>query len=119
MGSHVEQYARGQPQEGGRPGLSGQLSELHFAREQEEEADHIGVFLMAFAGQDKPTSEPAYDPMQAVAFWRAMEEQSGDKSPPEILSDHPSDQHRIDSLRHWAVRARSAHDAWAQGNVTP
>ena len=37
---------------------------LHYDREQESEADHIGVFLMTFAG---------YNPRQAVVFWRKME----------------------------------------------
>src|SRR5208283_1183768 len=32
--------------------------------QQESEADHIGIFLMTFAG---------YDPDQAVVFWQRME----------------------------------------------
>ena len=120
VGSHVEQYAREQPQESGRPGLFAQLGDLKFDRQQEEEADHIGVFFMAFAGetgQGASSKGPTYDPEQAVAFWQAMEEHSGSQKPPEILSDHPSDQHRIEMMRGWAARARAAHDAWQQGNV--
>jgi predicted Zn-dependent protease len=110
MGQHVEQYAREQPPESRQPGLFDQLRDLQFDRQQEEEADHIGVFFMAFAG-------PGYDPEKAVEFWQAMEENSGGKGVPEILSDHPSDQHRIALMRQWAARAQAAHDAWKQGNV--
>ncbi len=70
---------------------SGLLS-LSYDRQQELEADHIGVFLMTFAG---------YDPYQAVAFWQEMQ-QAGRIEPPEILSDHPSDAHRMQQLQAWA-----------------
>ena len=65
---------------------------------------------MTFAG-------PGYDPDQAVVFWQAMEQNSGGGHTPEILSDHPSDQHRIDLMRHWAARAKAAHEAWQTGNI--
>ena len=110
VGRHVEEYARDEVPAGQQAGLFGQLGELKFERQQEEEADHIGVFFMAFAGN-------GYDPEQAVAFWQAMSENSGGGAPPEILSDHPSDQHRIDLMRHWAARAAAAREAWRQGNV--
>ena len=67
-------------------GGGGTLGNLAFDRQQESEADHIGIFLMTFAG---------YDPDQAIAFWQRMERLSRGFNPPEILSDHPSDAHRI------------------------
>lgn len=39
------------------------LLSLSYDREQELEADHIGIFLMTFAG---------YDPREAVEFWTGM-----------------------------------------------
>ena len=65
------------------------LLSLHYDREQESEADHIGVFLMTFAG---------YDPQQAVVFWQKMEGFKAQDGLPEILSDHPSDERRIRAI---------------------
>ncbi len=71
--------------------VGGILSSLAYDRMQESEADHIGVFLMTFAG---------YNPEAAVAFWQRMERVQGEHGRvPEFLSDHPSDAHRIERLR--------------------
>jgi predicted Zn-dependent protease len=86
------------------------LHSLAFQRWQESEADHIGVFLMTFAG---------YDPQQAVAFWERMEEMTGGSNTPEILSDHPSDERRIRQLRGWARMAEAAYKAYKSGRVAP
>jgi predicted Zn-dependent protease len=63
--------------------------ELPFSREQEYEADHIGLVLMARAG---------YDPRQAVGFWQRMQAKAGAGRPPEFFSDHPSDANRISRI---------------------
>jgi len=85
------------------------LRRLSYDREQEKEADHIGVFLMTFAG---------YDPMQAVEFWRRMDQVSGGKSStPEILSSHPNHRSRIALMSKWAPRARAAKRAYDAGHV--
>jgi metalloendopeptidase OMA1, mitochondrial len=113
VGSHALKYRgdRSGDSEQPGPGIFEQIRELSFDRQQESEADHIGIFLMTFAG---------YDPDQAVAFWEAMEQRSAEQgAPPEILSDHPSDRHRVDMMRHWAARAKAARDAWQAGNVAP
>jgi predicted Zn-dependent protease len=86
-------------------GVSGLASD----RRQESEADHIGVFLMTFAG---------YPPERAVEFWQRMQQvAAGRPRPPEILSDHPSDARRIAQLQMWVQRARAAKRAYEEGRV--
>jgi len=63
---------------------------LPFSRQQESEADHLGLIFMAMAG---------YDPHAAVPFWQRMAESSGGGKPPEIMSTHPSDETRIANLQ--------------------
>jgi len=61
---------------------------LPFTREQESEADHIGLMLMAKAG---------YDPRGAVELWRNFDALGGER-PPEFLSTHPAPGSRIADL---------------------
>lgn len=76
------------------------------SREQETEADYIGLQLMAKAG---------YDPREAVPFWERM---SGcprkligkycfrsQNAIPEFLSTHPSDVSRINQIEAWLPQA--------------
>jgi metalloendopeptidase OMA1, mitochondrial len=83
---------------------------LKYDRQQESEADHIGLFLMTFAD---------YDPHEAEKFWQNMEKRSGGGPMPEILSDHPSDAHRLQDIHHWIPRVLAAKQAWKQGRVAP
>lgn len=65
---------------------------LPHSRQQELEADHLGLIYMARAG---------YDPREAVEFWKRFsvyEKQQGGKRPPEFLSTHPVDEKRIAQL---------------------
>jgi predicted Zn-dependent protease len=66
--------------------------ERPFSREQESEADHIGLILMAKAG---------YDPGEAIGFWQRMDSQSKGNKMPEFLSTHPSHEHRIRQIKEW------------------
>jgi len=72
---------------------------LPFGREQESEADAIGLMYMARAG---------YDPREALAFWERMDALSSSQVP-EFLSTHPSHQTRIARLRE---RMPAALEAW-------
>ena len=76
--------------------LLGVGSTLPFSRSQESEADHIGLIYMARAG---------YDPHQALAFWKRMQRASQGQEPPEFLSDHPSDAHRVARVQSWLPEA--------------
>jgi predicted Zn-dependent protease len=63
---------------------------LPFSRQQESEADKLGLVLMAAAG---------YDPHAAVDLWQRMMLLSGGSQPPAFLSTHPSDQNRINDIK--------------------
>jgi predicted Zn-dependent protease len=70
---------------------------LPWGREQESEADRIGLILMAKAG---------YDPREAPRFWERMEAATGSGGrPPEFLSTHPSPGTRMRQLEAWMPEA--------------
>jgi len=60
-------------------------------REQESEADRLGLLFMARAG---------YDPAEALAFWRRMAAHEG-SGPWEFVSTHPSYATREAQIRQW------------------
>jgi predicted Zn-dependent protease len=64
---------------------------LPFSRKFEYEADEIGLYLMTKAG---------YNPNEALRFWDNMRRLSaGKRKPPEFLSTHPADAHRIQKIK--------------------
>jgi predicted Zn-dependent protease len=69
--------------------LGSSLLQLSYGRDAELEADRRGLRYMARAG---------YDPRAAVEFWTRMAELGGE-APPEILSTHPSNAHRINQIK--------------------
>jgi predicted Zn-dependent protease len=71
-------------------GVGGQLVLLKYSRNQESEADRLGLIFMSMAG---------YDPNNAVAFWQRMAAQNKGGTPPEFLSTHPADATRIQAIK--------------------
>lgn len=59
------------------------------SRENESEADAIGLELAARAG---------YNPIGAISIWQKMLKATKDKNSPEFLSTHPSGETRIEQL---------------------
>lgn len=89
-------------------GLYGATSQvgwtLPHSRQQESEADHLGIIYMARAG---------YDPRNAVEFWKrfaAYNEQHGGRGW-EFLSTHPLDERRIADLEALMPQALSEYNA--------
>lgn len=70
-------------------------------REQEREADKIGLELSARAG---------FNPEAAITLWQKMSAQGGSK-PPEFLSTHPSNENRIAELRALVPKVRPLYEA--------
>ena len=71
-------------------GMGSQLGMLKFSRDNESEADRIGLIFMSMAG---------YDPHEAPVFWERMKEMSGGGAPPQFMSTHPSHDTRIEDLK--------------------
>lgn len=84
---------------------AGTGSQLFFAlpngREQEREADKMGLELAAHAG---------FNPDAAVTLWQKMSAQSKN-SPPEFLSTHPASENRIADLKALAPKVRPLYEA--------
>ena len=62
---------------------------LKYSRDNETEADYMGLIFAAMAG---------YDPQQAIPFWQRMANGSSTNKS-DIFSDHPSDAKRIAALQ--------------------
>ncbi|MGI6222558.1 MAG: M48 family metallopeptidase [Prevotella sp.] len=62
---------------------------LKYSRDNESEADHIGLIFAAMAG---------YNPQEAIPFWKRMQ-QGGSSNQNDFFSDHPSDAKRIAALQ--------------------
>jgi predicted Zn-dependent protease len=65
------------------------LEALHFSRDVEHDADHTGAYLCAQSG---------ITPYGMIWLMQQFEA-SPTANPPEFLSDHPSDSHRVEALR--------------------
>ena len=69
-------------------GMGGRLLSLKYSRDDETEADLIGLELAARAG---------YQPQAAISLWQKMEAASKG-APPGFLSDHPSNPDRLRTI---------------------
>jgi predicted Zn-dependent protease len=69
--------------------MGGQLLTLKFSRDDETEADIVGMDLAARAG---------YDPAAGVSLWQKMMAASKNK-PPEFISTHPAGDTRIKDIQ--------------------
>ena len=70
---------------------------LPFSRSNENEADKIGLTLMAIAG---------YEPAAAAELWQRMQAQE-QGTPPEFLSTHPASGTRIQNIQSWVPAAKA------------
>ena len=73
---------------------------MPYSREQESEADIIGVDLMAKAG---------FDPRQSIGLWQKMEQASQGQQPVEFLSTHPAHATRIQRLEQHMPQAMALY----------
>jgi predicted Zn-dependent protease len=78
-------------------GIGTGVGMLAFGRNQESEADKLGMVFMAMAG---------YQPNEAIPFWERMKG-AGGSSVPEFLSTHPSHDTRIKRIREYLPTAES------------
>jgi len=80
--------------------MGGQLLTLKFSREDESEADLIGIELAARAG---------YDPHAGVTLWQKMAEASKG-APPQFISTHPSGPTRIRDIEANIPKVQALYD---------
>jgi Zn-dependent protease with chaperone function len=81
-------------------GMGGRLLSLKYSRDDETEADLIGLELAARAG---------YDPRSALSLWQKMEA-AGKGAPPAFLSDHPSNPDRLRTIAANIPRVQGLYD---------
>ena len=67
-----------------------QFRSLKYSRDNESEADRMGLIFAAMAG---------YDPNVAVSFWQRMAQMTGNSNQSDMFSDHPSDAKRIATIK--------------------
>lgn len=82
----------------GAIGIGANVGILAFGRNQESEADKLGMVFMAMAG---------YQPKEAKPFWERMKSAGGGGGTPEFLSTHPSHDTRISRIQEWLPTAES------------
>ena len=80
---------------------------LKYSRDNESEADYMGLIFAAMAG---------YDPANAVTFWKRMAAGTNSNTS-EILSDHPSDARRIQNIEKWLPEAEKYYRQRGSSNV--
>jgi len=81
--------------------VTGQLLSLTYSRDDESQADRLGMIMAAKAG---------YNPRAGVALWKKMMSASKG-APPQILSTHPSSEARIRDIEALLPRVEPIYDA--------
>ncbi len=81
---------------------------LPYGRDQESQADEVGLAYMARAG---------YNPQAAVDLWRKFEDEGG--APPEFLATHPSSGRRAATLAAMVPDYMDTYRAHARDNDRP
>ena len=81
---------------------------LKYSRDNESEADYMGLIFAAMAG---------YDPANAVTFWQRMAAATNSNRS-EILSDHPSDARRIEDIKKWLPEAEKYYRGRGSNRVS-
>jgi len=70
--------------------LVGQLVTMRFSRQDESEADALGVQLMTQSG---------YDPASMIKAMEVLQKEAGGGRQPEFFSTHPNPAHRIEQIQ--------------------
>jgi Zn-dependent protease with chaperone function len=85
--------------------IGSQLLSLRYSRDDETEADALGLVMSARAG---------YNPRAGVSLWQKMMAASGGSSPPKILSTHPTSRDRISAIEARLARLMPTFEAAAK-----
>lgn len=83
---------------------------LPFSRDNESEADQMGLTLAARA---------CFDPTEAPRLWERMAKASGGQKPPEFMSTHPSDSTRIRRLQELMPAALREREKYCGSSPLP
>ena len=84
--------------------VGSQLLSLKFSRDDESEADALGLIMAAKAG---------YDPRSGVSLWQKMGG-AGGGAPPPFLSTHPSGPQRIKDIEARLAKVLPIYEAAAK-----
>jgi predicted Zn-dependent protease len=82
--------------------MGSQVLSLTYSRDDESEADALGLVMSARAG---------YDPHAGVSLWKKMMAASGGSSPPKFLSTHPPSADRIKAIEGRLPRVLPMYEA--------
>lgn len=85
------------------------LANLKYSRDDESEADHMGLIFAAMAG---------YNPETAISFWQRMAASSNSGNQSDFLSDHPSDAKRIAAIQKELPEAMKYYQASGYAKTT-
>lgn len=88
-------------------GVGLQLASLHFSREDETDADLVGMEIAARAG---------YNPNAAISLWKKMQALNSGE-PPQWMSSHPSSSTRIQDMQSNLPRVMPLYEQAAKPTV--